>query len=377
MKALMDAVATVSGGPTPFPLSQPFPNLHPAAAFGFANDMALANNQGGPLRKRNHDSALTTEGTAAGSKKAKTSTSSAYSTNEDEGKRVKRLEQNRTAAIESRRRKKHMVEELQRSVQYFSRANSALKSQNAELESQLLLAKHKILSKGSSDDVAASATTKINLPKTPASTEIEIANNVKASTENTKPAKLTSVGPLLTNAPPNKEMEEQARQAQFAATQALYKSMGYPAGAARIAASTFSQFVGQTGIAPGLSPAATTSSESVRPTKRNTITTPVLPPTIPTDTNSSKIESDGDAYIEALNQFAMQQAAAANAAAAAATAAIQAVNIHNQLKQNGGAFSSSSTSTPPTLPSFPFSIPNTNMTSWPFQNASSPLSKKE
>jgi len=371
MKALMDAVATVSGGPTPFPLSQPFPNLHPATAFGFADTMVLANNQGGPLRKRNHGSALSTKGAAtAGAKKAKTSITSASSTNEDESKRVKRLEQNRTAAIESRRRKKHMVEELQRSVQYFSRANSALKSQNAELESQLLLAKHKILSKGSSDDVAASASTKITLPNTPASTEI------KAPLENnTKPA-AKQLGSLLTSAPHDKDIEEQARQAQFAATQALYKSMGYPAGAARIAASTFSQFVGHTGIAPGLSPAATTSSELVRPTKRNTVTTPVLPPSIPTDTNSSKIESDGDAYIEALNQFAMQQAAAANAAAAAATAAIQAVNIHNQLKQNGGAFSTSS-SIPPTLPSFPFSIPNTDVTSWPFQNASSPMSKKE
>ena len=49
-----------------------------------------------------------------------------------------RLEQNRKAARESRRRKKTMIEELQRSVIFFSRANSTLKQQNDEL-SRLLI----------------------------------------------------------------------------------------------------------------------------------------------------------------------------------------------------------------------------------------------
>lgn len=49
-----------------------------------------------------------------------------------------RLEQNRKAARESRRRKKTMIEELQRSVIFFSRANSTLKQQNDEL-SRLLM----------------------------------------------------------------------------------------------------------------------------------------------------------------------------------------------------------------------------------------------
>ena len=390
LKALMDAVAQVSGGPSiPFP----FPtNIHPAAALGFANhnSMVLSNNQGGgPLRKRDHERALSAKGAStAGAKKAKTGNNN--STQEEESKRVKRLEQNRTAAIESRRRKKHMVEELQRSVQYFSRANSVLKSQNAELERQLLLAKHKILAKGSSsgDDavVLASATTECTIPNTPTVTEIAI---VKAplEEETTKPAaKLVPASNVScsydSSVPPNMEIEEQARQAQFAATQALYKSMGYPAGAARTAASTFSQFVGQTGIAPGLS-AATSSRESVRPSKRrNSTTSSSLPPTasssalIPVMPKlSTKVESDGDAYIEALNQFALQQAAAANAAAAAATEAMQAVNIHNQLKHKGGAFPSSSSASP-TAPSFPFSFPNTDVASWPFRNASS-FSTKE
>lgn len=384
MKALIDAAAQVSGGPSiPFPL--------PAAALGFTNIMVQANNnQGGPLRKRDHESALSMKSavTASGAKKAKPDKSSIQ---EDESKRVKRLEQNRTAAIESRRRKKHMVEELQRSIQYFSRANSALKSQNAELERQLLLAKHKILAKGSSGEVAASTvTTKVTLPNaTPRDEFINAKEPLKETTETV--AKLLPVGGItssfLSSAPPNKELEEQARQAQFAATQALYKSMGYPAGAARIAANTFSQFVSQTGIAPGISASAAvaTSRESVPPSKRNSINSSSSGNTLPYATSSlplnladlkpsTRVESECDPYIEALNQFAMQQAAAANAAAAAATAAIQAVNIHNQLKHSGAAFSSSSSSS--IAPSFSFSIPNTDMKSWPFQNAS-PFSTKE
>ena len=49
-----------------------------------------------------------------------------------------RLDQNRKAARESRRRKKTMIEELQRSVIFFSRANSTLKQQNDELSTLLM-----------------------------------------------------------------------------------------------------------------------------------------------------------------------------------------------------------------------------------------------
>ncbi|KAL7469545.1 hypothetical protein ACHAXS_010750 [Conticribra weissflogii] len=48
-----------------------------------------------------------------------------------------RLEQNRKAARESRRRKKVLQEELQRSVIFFSRANGTLKQQNEELQRML------------------------------------------------------------------------------------------------------------------------------------------------------------------------------------------------------------------------------------------------
>ena len=55
-----------------------------------------------------------------------------------------RLEQNRKAARESRRRKKIMIEELQRSVVFFSRANTSLKTQNDELQRMLLSAQSRI-----------------------------------------------------------------------------------------------------------------------------------------------------------------------------------------------------------------------------------------
>lgn len=55
-----------------------------------------------------------------------------------------RLEQNRKAARESRRRKKVLIEELQRSVIFFSRANGTLKQQNEELQRMLTQAKSQV-----------------------------------------------------------------------------------------------------------------------------------------------------------------------------------------------------------------------------------------
>lgn len=55
-----------------------------------------------------------------------------------------RLEQNRKAAQESRRRKKIMVEELQRSVIFFSKANGTLKQQNDELHRLLISAQAQV-----------------------------------------------------------------------------------------------------------------------------------------------------------------------------------------------------------------------------------------
>ena len=63
---------------------------------------------------------------------------------EDETKRQARLESNRKAARESRRRKKVLVEELQRSVIFFTRANAQLKQKNDGLEGMLFAARSQI-----------------------------------------------------------------------------------------------------------------------------------------------------------------------------------------------------------------------------------------
>lgn len=62
--------------------------------------------------------------------------------------RALRLEQNRKAARESRRRKKAMIEELQRSLMFFSKANEHLKQQNELMTRQLLEGHNKLASMG-------------------------------------------------------------------------------------------------------------------------------------------------------------------------------------------------------------------------------------
>jgi predicted RNase H-like nuclease (RuvC/YqgF family) len=53
-------------------------------------------------------------------------------------KRKERLEQNRISARESRKRKKSMIEELQRTVIALSRENKELNERNEKLRSQLI-----------------------------------------------------------------------------------------------------------------------------------------------------------------------------------------------------------------------------------------------
>ena len=134
--------------------------------------------------------------------------------------REERLALNRTAASESRRRKREMVEDLQRSVAFFNKANANLKSRNAELERQLVLAKQRVFG----------------------------INSVVPSTD-----------PLLRQAVsdsvlhhyslPRSVDDPQAQAAHFSATQAMFKSMGFPPAAARQAASTFSSYTARTSTA--------------------------------------------------------------------------------------------------------------------------------
>jgi hypothetical protein len=69
-----------------------------------------------------------------------------------------RLEQNRKAARESRRRKKVMIEELQRSVIFFSRANGTLKQQNDELTRLLMQAQVQVAAIETSRNAPAATT---------------------------------------------------------------------------------------------------------------------------------------------------------------------------------------------------------------------------
>lgn len=90
-------------------------------------------------------------------------------------KRQTRLEQNRRAAKESRHRKNNMIEELQRSVIFFSRANTTLEQQNEELSRLVAEAKrHVPFEEGAGDanEVKECKTDKSRAER-PVKTEIE------------------------------------------------------------------------------------------------------------------------------------------------------------------------------------------------------------
>eukprot|EP00535_Pseudo-nitzschia_heimii_P004013 CAMPEP_0197180664 /NCGR_PEP_ID=MMETSP1423-20130617/5195_1 /TAXON_ID=476441 /ORGANISM="Pseudo-nitzschia heimii, Strain UNC1101" /LENGTH=351 /DNA_ID=CAMNT_0042630773 /DNA_START=104 /DNA_END=1159 /DNA_ORIENTATION=+ len=83
--------------------------------------------------------------------------------------RETRLEQNRKAARESRRRKKVMIEDLQRSVIFFSRANGALKHQNDELTRLFMQAQAQVS--------VIESTNAVNKKQTPATTSANASAN--------------------------------------------------------------------------------------------------------------------------------------------------------------------------------------------------------
>jgi len=143
--------------------------------------------------------------------------------------RTVRLEQNRKAARESRRRKKVMIEELQRSVIFFSRANGTLKQQNDELTRLLMQAQaHASVTEGGEQPPTAPP-----------------AADAKTEGENFQQA-----------------------QAQAVATQAVFESQGYPAAAARAAAHTMNASTGATTAptpAPANVPATATSTPTTLP----------------------------------------------------------------------------------------------------------------
>lgn len=125
-----------------------------------------------------------------------------------------RLEQNRKAARESRRRKKIMIEELQRSVVFFSRANATLKQQNDELQRMLLTAQARVSAYEKGDSSAAA------VPN----------GQTQTTTDEKEGAQAFSSA---------QAQAAQAQAAQAAATQAMFQNQGFPPAAARQAAQTF------------------------------------------------------------------------------------------------------------------------------------------
>ena len=229
--------------------------------------------------------------------------------------RARRLEQNRRAAIESRRRKKAMIAELQRSVTFYSKANENLKKSNEELEELLLVAKQKISQKDDGESAAGGLKT----PEEDQSSAVGGSPGVEAKAEE-QPTPVAIPTPSFASVDPTNNVAEQAH---FSAMQAMYENMGYPAVAARSAASVFSQF--GTGFDDAKNP------------------DPVLP-----DANSL----DTDAYIRSLEQYALQKTAAANAATLAANEAMRIANWHKMMKSSGQSVSiTSSDGKPPPVPS--------------------------
>jgi hypothetical protein len=144
-----------------------------------------------------------------------------------------RLEQNRKAARESRRRKKVMIEELQRSVIFFSRANGTLKQQNDELARLLMQAQAQVSAIESQPNNGQQAT----------------APNAHSKQEGKQQ---------------QQQQGFQQAQAQAVATQAMYESQGYPAAAARAAAHTMNAG-SQNSAQQAQAPAASASQQSLPP----------------------------------------------------------------------------------------------------------------
>eukprot|EP00562_Extubocellulus_spinifer_P002069 CAMPEP_0178481804 /NCGR_PEP_ID=MMETSP0696-20121128/6403_1 /TAXON_ID=265572 /ORGANISM="Extubocellulus spinifer, Strain CCMP396" /LENGTH=343 /DNA_ID=CAMNT_0020109293 /DNA_START=585 /DNA_END=1616 /DNA_ORIENTATION=+ len=154
-----------------------------------------------------------------------------------------RLEQNRKAARESRRRKKTMIEELQRSVMFFSRTNATLKQQNDEFQRLLIQAQAQIAqleaNGGAAKDGEGGSPTEAAVEGTQnaaaAGTDAPAPVDPQAAAQAVAAAQAAQAQFQL----PNIVQAQQAAQAQAAAMQATYERQGFPPAAARAAAQTF------------------------------------------------------------------------------------------------------------------------------------------
>lgn len=232
--------------------------------------------------------------------------------------RARRLEQNRRAAIESRRRKKVMIGELQRSVTFYTKANENLRMDNHDLEQRLFLARRALgmIDPGASAPVALKSPTEE--AKSPPEHNMRPLEAMHGGDEprQQQQQQLENVAPAIAAAtvafpqlnpsvsPPSPSQSDPARaQAQLTATQALYESMGYPAVAARVAANTLSQFVGANGTTPssvGLPATVGSSSLVANETYHHDAQLHIAKPLL--DQLPPDEEVSGDKYMESLKK---------------------------------------------------------------------------
>jgi len=410
MKRLMEAVAQVThhsvlDDPTDSTVSMSLPM--PTNALPITTGRVALANQCGPLRKRKRAGITTTEVASAAVKNESIIT---YK-DSDKLSRAKILEHNRLAAKEARRRKKHMVEELRQSVKFYFKANATLKSHNCELEYQLLAAKQNISAHREEKDKLCAI----------GDVSVSGLQNAKSST-----ASSTCAAPVG-NASHGGTVK-QAQRAHLVATQTLYKTLGSRAGthlkpATIDCLSTMlwkDSSVGQTGKQSGdqateteksaalnRSPplavsstgrppktelddtayllaldqfaikqaAATTKAVKVAAVNTFAAGTPhllfpsSLPFSVASKERSPKIVSDNTAYLLALDRLVMKQTAANNAARAAAAAAMQAAHLRRKLNQDSYSPLCALGATPLSR-SYPASA------LWSFQNSASFVKKE-
>jgi hypothetical protein len=209
-----------------------------------------------------------------------------------------RLEQNRKAAKESRRRKKVMIEELQRSVIFFSRANGTLKQQNEELMRLILRAKSEVAAQESG-------------------TKIEVSSPPKTAAE--------TAGPVIKSEELIKAFGQ--AEADAVAAQAIFKSQGFPTAAARAAAHAVVPSAaspatsGQTAQPPTMQPGATMQAmanfqQAATIAMQNAMKALAKTmPGVPVSQFAAPQPTDGtsaqQAFTDTMTALAMQQAAAA------------------------------------------------------------------
>ena len=187
--------------------------------------------------------------------------------------RARRLEQNRRAAIESRRRKKVMIGELQRSITFYTKANENLAYDNQDLGHKLFIARNQVLEMGGNvpdvtilnvqpTPVASSAVVELKSPPEDVKMPAAVMSNTHNIMELKPPAESSQHDEQLQqNQPQQQPIAPPAiaipfpplnpsvspDHSQLAAT---LQTMGYPSDAARVAANAYTQFVVPIGGVP-------------------------------------------------------------------------------------------------------------------------------